>query len=77
MARKKSIKKHLQVGSIIKVTEPYLMGSHSFYEVTELLSKSFKCKIIGENYYDNIEYSDQEFCYNIYIKIYNLVATNY
>lgn len=67
---KKSIKKYLEIGVIIKPKE-----CNHFYKVTELMKSKFKCEIIT----DNEEWNgwEQEFYYNIDMKVYNMVATNY
>lgn len=66
---KKSIKKHLRIGSLI------LTKDGEMYKVTELLERKFKCNIIPiltEFVYDY----NQEFYYNIEMTIYNVSASN-
>lgn len=68
MARKKSVKKHLKVGSLIRT------GMNEFWEVTCLLESKFQCKpveLIGE---EN-EWT-QEFYYNIDMIVFNEVSRN-
>jgi hypothetical protein len=68
MARKKSIKKYLKVGSIIWTDE------NDVWVVTCLLEKTFKCKhflLIGSE----LEYT-QEFYYTIDMIVFNESARN-
>lgn len=65
---KKSIKKHLKVGSIV------ILKDREIFRVTELLERKFKCELIYTNYYDTD--FDQEFYYNAEMTIYNEVASN-
>lgn len=67
--RKKSVKKHLEVGSII------IIKTGEMYKVTELLERKFVCEFIPvlcENVYDY----KQEFYYNVEMTIYNKAASN-
>ena len=68
MARKKSIKQYLKVGSIIRT------GMSDFYEVTCLLENKFQCKRVeligGEDEWT------EEFHYNIDMIIFNEAACN-
>jgi hypothetical protein len=68
MARKKSIKKYLKVGSLIKT------DVNEFYEVTCLLENSFQCKTV-EDIGTEWEYT-HEFNYNIDMIVFNEVARN-
>lgn len=66
---KKSIKKYIKVGTIIKPK-----NLQYYYKVTELLEHRFKCKIItGE---EDLQKWEQEFYYNIDMDVYSIVATN-
>ena len=67
---KKSIKKHIQIGSFI------VIKTGEMFRVTELLDRKFKCELIlvdAEFIYQNIE---QEFYYNIEMTVFNEVASN-
>ena len=66
---KKSVKKYITIGAIIKPKE-----TEHFYQVTELFERKFKCKIITDNEY--CKHWEQEFYYNIEMTIYNAVASN-
>ena len=67
---KKSIKKHLQVGSII------ITKDNGMYRVTELHEKYFVCKKIY-GFAPNKEGYTQEFYYYIEMEIYNFAASNF
>lgn len=67
---KKSIKKHIQIGSFI------VIKTGEMFRVTKLLDRKFKCELIlvdAEFIYQNIE---QEFYYNIEMTVFNEVASN-
>ena len=66
---KKSIKKYIQVGVIIKTKNNF------FYKVTKLFNHKFECKRIFDNEYWNGW--EQEFYYNIDMEVYEMIATNY
>lgn len=68
--RKRSIKKHIEVGSVIKPK-----NIEQFYEVIELSGSNFKCKIITDD--ENLENWEQDFNYNIDMKVYKIIAENY
>ena len=67
---KKSIKKHIKVDTIIKPRH----SSH-FYMVTKLMNNKFNCVLITDD--DEWKGWEEEFYYNIDMKVYNFVATNY
>ncbi len=68
--RQKSIKKHIKVGSIIK-----LKNCDTFYKVTELKERLFVCEMITDDY--EWKGFKQEFYYNVKMQIYNFVDSNY
>ena len=66
---KKSIKKFIQVGNIIKTKD------NLFYEITKLYERKFECKMIfADDLWDGHK---QEFYYNVDLKVYKMIATNY
>jgi hypothetical protein len=68
MSRKKSIKKYLKAGSLIKT------DFNEFFEVTCLLEKSFKCKLVEDI---GTEWEcTHEFYYNIDMIVFNESARN-
>lgn len=68
MARKKSVKKHLQVGTIIRT------GLNEFWEITCLLENKFQCKPV--DYLGTEHEFTQEFYYSIDMIVFNEVARN-
>lgn len=68
MPRKKSLKKHIKVGSIIRT------DMNQFWEVTCLLKDKFQCKLV---HYIGQEYEwTQEFNYNIDMIVFNKTGQN-
>ena len=68
--KKKSIKKHIKVGSIIKPN-----GNDYFYKVTELKERLFECELITHD--EDWMGHKQEFYYNIEMSVYGFVDSNY
>ena len=65
--KKLSVKKHLKIGSIIMIKIGY------FYEVIELLDRTFKCVLLGTSTKIVLE----EFYYNIDMIVFNESIRNY
>ncbi len=65
MTRKKSVKKYIQVGSVIKT------GVSKFWEVTALFPNYFQCVLIGDE-----DDWVQEFYYNIDMVVFGETARN-
>ena len=68
MTRKKSVKQHLKIGSIIR-TE-----MNQFWEVTCLLNNKFQCKAV--EYIGEENEWTQEFYYNIDMIVFNESGRN-
>lgn len=68
MARKKSVKQYLKIGSIIRT------GRNQFWEVTCLLDNKFQCKAV--EYIGEEDEWTQEFYYNIDMVVFNESGRN-
>ena len=68
MGRKKSVKQHLKVGSIIRT------GMNQFWEVTCLLNDKFQCKAV--QYIGEENEGTQEFYYHVDMIVYNESGRN-
>jgi len=66
---KKSIKEFIQIGNIIRTEDNH------FYEITKLYERKFECKMISTDDFWNGH--EQEFYYNVDLKVYEMIATNY
>ena len=70
MSRKKSIKKHIKIGSLIETS------NKNTYTVTELFENTFMCTTIYYDEYSEPELIRQVFNYNIDMTVYKKVASN-
>jgi len=68
---KKSIKKHIEIGDIVKPKE----SGNLYYMVVELMKRKFKCKMITND--EDWQNWEQEFYYNIDMRVYKMVCANY